>query len=89
MRITASRIVSRGFQPRDRILVVSRKMNGLSPTQPLTPRIPALRGEAKLLADPPQRVVDRTVLLGPEVEDVDRLLGGSMARNMASMQSCT
>ena len=37
VRITASRIVSRGFQPRDRILVVSRKMNGLSPTQPRHP----------------------------------------------------
>src|ERR1700736_4372795 len=39
VRITESRMVNVGFQPVSRILFVSRKMNGLSPIQPLLPPV--------------------------------------------------
>src|SRR5262249_44523639 len=46
VRTTLCSIVGRGFQPRERIFFVSRKMNGLSPIQPRSPPLYTSRGRS-------------------------------------------
>src|ERR1039458_2325264 len=87
---TPSRIVRCGFQPSERMRVVSRKMNGLSPIQPRTPPEYSSAGfTPRWPVIQPIEPLTSVYSSLPRLNTFTLSCAPSIATSIASMQSCT